>query len=47
MRFDDRVTGNINDYARRAKLFTLILIKAEINKIIPVNVAIHADAKEA
>ncbi|MCB0515478.1 MAG: biosynthetic-type acetolactate synthase large subunit [Chitinophagales bacterium] len=47
MRFDDRVTGNINDYARQAKIIHIDIDKAEINKIIPVNVAIHADAKEA
>lgn len=46
MRFDDRVTGNVSKYARQAKVIHLDIDKAEINKIIRTDVAIHADAKE-
>ena len=47
MRFDDRVTGNVSKYARQAKIIHIEIDKAEINKIIRADVAIHADAKEA
>jgi acetolactate synthase-1/2/3 large subunit len=47
MRFDDRVTGNINTYARQARVIHIDIDKAEINKIIKTDVAVHADAKEA
>ena len=47
MRFDDRVTGNVNKYAKQAKVIHIELDKAEINKIIKADVAVHADAKEA
>jgi len=46
MRFDDRVTGNVSKYAKQAKVVHLEIDKAEINKIIKADVAIHADAKE-
>lgn len=47
MRFDDRVTGNVSKYARQAKVIHIEIDKAEINKIIKAEVAVHADAKEA
>ena len=47
MRFDDRVTGNVNKYAKQAKVIYVEIDKAEINKIIKADVAVHADAKEA
>lgn len=47
MRFDDRVTGNVNTFARQAKVIHIDIDKAEINKIIRADVAIHADAGEA
>ncbi|HMV07270.1 MAG TPA: biosynthetic-type acetolactate synthase large subunit [Cyclobacteriaceae bacterium] len=47
MRFDDRVTGNVAKYAKQAKVVHIELDKAEINKIVKANVAVHADAKEA
>ncbi len=47
MRFDDRVTGNVAKYARQAKVIHIDIDKAEINKIIKADVAVHADAKEA
>jgi acetolactate synthase-1/2/3 large subunit len=47
MRFDDRVTGNVSKYAKQAKVIHIDIDKAEINKIIKTEVAVHADAKEA
>lgn len=47
MRFDDRVTGNVSKYAKQAKIIHIEIDKAEINKIIKADVAVHADAKEA
>jgi acetolactate synthase I/II/III large subunit len=47
MRFDDRVTGNVSKYAKQAKVVHIEIDKAEINKIIIADVAVHADAKEA
>lgn len=47
MRFDDRVTGNVAKYATQAKVIHIEIERAEINKIIKTDVAIHADAKEA
>ncbi|MGN7721513.1 biosynthetic-type acetolactate synthase large subunit [Chitinophaga sp. 22620] len=47
MRFDDRITGDVNEFARQAKVIHIEIDKAEINKIIPADIAVHADAKEA
>ena len=47
MRFDDRVTGDVSRYAKQAKLIHIDIDKAELNKIIPAEIAIHSDAKEA
>ncbi|WP_317126380.1 biosynthetic-type acetolactate synthase large subunit [Chitinophaga alhagiae] len=47
MRFDDRITGDVTAFARQAKIIHIEIDKAEINKIIPADVAVHADAKEA
>ncbi len=47
MRFDDRVTGNVSKYAKQAKVIHIEIDRAEINKIIPATVAVHADANEA
>ena len=47
MRFDDRVTGNTSKYAKQAKVIHIDIDKSELNKIIPAEVAIHADAKNA
>lgn len=46
MRFDDRITGDISKFATNAKIIHLEIDKAEINKIMHADVAIHADAKE-
>ncbi len=47
MRFDDRVTGNVAKYATQAKVIHIEIDRAEINKIIHADVAVHADAREA
>ncbi|MFZ6009038.1 MAG: biosynthetic-type acetolactate synthase large subunit [Bacteroidota bacterium] len=47
MRFDDRVTGNVSRYAKQAKIIHIDIDKAEINKIVKSEVAVHADAKDA
>ena len=47
MRFDDRVTGRLADYAKQAKIIHIEIDESEINKNIEVDVAVHADAKMA
>lgn len=47
MRFDDRVTGDLNTYARQAKIVHIEIDPAEIGKNVPTDVGINADAKEA
>ncbi|MDQ3015428.1 MAG: biosynthetic-type acetolactate synthase large subunit [Bacteroidota bacterium] len=47
MRFDDRVTGNVMQYAKQAKVIHIEIDKAEIHKIIHADVAIHGNAKSA
>jgi acetolactate synthase-1/2/3 large subunit len=47
MRFDDRVTGNVNRYAKQARIIHIDIDKAEINKVVKADIAVHADAKEA
>lgn len=47
MRFDDRVTGDLNRYAKQAKIIHIEIDKAEINKNVIVDVAINSDAKIA
>lgn len=47
MRFDDRVTGNVSKYAKQAKVIHFEIDPSEINKIIPADVAVLGDAKEA
>ena len=46
MRFDDRVTGNLNTYAKNAKIIHIDIDQTELNKNIRAEVAIHGDAKE-
>jgi len=46
MRFDDRVTGVVSEYAKQAKVIHIDIDNSEIGKIIPVDVGIHGDAKE-
>lgn len=47
MRFDDRVTGRLDDYARQAKIIHIEIDPAEVNRHVPAEVAIIADAREA
>jgi len=47
MRFDDRVTGNINTYAKQAKVIHIEIDPAEIDKNIKTDVAILGDAKHS
>ncbi len=46
MRFDDRVTGNLNEYAKQAKVIHFDIDPAEINKNVQTEVAILGDVKE-
>jgi acetolactate synthase-1/2/3 large subunit len=46
-RFDDRVTGKLAAFARKAKVIHIDIDPAEIAKTVPVDVAIVADCKEA
>lgn len=45
MRFSDRVTGNLNTYARQAKVIHLDIDKSEIDKNVKATVAVVADCK--
>lgn len=47
MRFDDRVTGDLNTYAKQAKVIHFDIDKAEINKNVKADVALIGDAKES
>ncbi len=47
MRFDDRVTGSVNTYAKQAKVIHIEIDPAEIDKNIKTDVAINSDAKQA
>jgi acetolactate synthase-1/2/3 large subunit len=47
MRFDDRVTGDLNKYAKQAKVIHIDIDPAEIDKNVKTTVAIIADAREA
>ncbi len=45
MRFDDRVTGDVDRYAKQAKVVHVDIDKAELNKIVETEVGIHGDAR--
>lgn len=47
MRFDDRVTGKLDGYAKGAKKIHIDIDAAELQKNVPVDLAIHADLKTA
>ncbi|MFA8435240.1 MAG: biosynthetic-type acetolactate synthase large subunit [Marinifilaceae bacterium] len=47
MRFDDRVTGNTETYARQAQIVHIDIDPSEHNKNVQVDVPVLADAKEA
>ncbi len=46
MRFDDRVTGNLNSYAKNAKKIHVDIDPAEINKNVKADVALVGDLRE-
>lgn len=46
MRFDDRVTGDLNRYAKQAKIIHIDIDQSEIGKNVPVDVPVLGDAKE-
>ncbi|MDR2449944.1 MAG: biosynthetic-type acetolactate synthase large subunit [Prevotellaceae bacterium] len=45
MRFDDRVTGNLNTYAKQAKIIHLDIDNSEFDKNVKVDVKVLGDAK--
>ena len=47
MRFDDRVTGNLDKYAKQAKVIHIEIDQSEIDKNVKAEVAVLADAKQA
>ncbi|WP_203257609.1 biosynthetic-type acetolactate synthase large subunit [Hyunsoonleella ulvae] len=47
MRFDDRVTGSLDTYAKQAKIIHFDIDPAEINKNVKVDIAVLGDAKES
>src|SRR5690606_28269432 len=46
MRFDDRVTGRLDKYAKQAKIIHLDIDPAEINKNVKTDVEVWGDCKE-
>ncbi len=46
MRFDDRVTGDLNTYAKQAKIIHLDIDNSEVGKNVPVDVKILGNAKQ-
>lgn len=46
MRFDDRVTGNLETYAKQAKIIHFDIDPAEINKNVKVDLAVLGNCKE-
>ena len=47
MRFDDRVTGDLNSYAKQAKIIHFEIDPAEINKNVKADVPVLGDCKES
>lgn len=47
MRFDDRVTGKLDTYAKQAKVIHLEIDPAEVNKNVAADVAVLGDCKES
>ncbi|MFH6604007.1 biosynthetic-type acetolactate synthase large subunit [Maribacter algicola] len=46
MRFDDRVTGNLDTYAKQAKIVHFEIDPAEVNKNVKVDLAVLGNSKE-
>jgi acetolactate synthase-1/2/3 large subunit len=47
MRFDDRVTGNLNSYAKQAKIIHFEIDPSEVDKNVKTDVAVLGDAKQS
>ncbi|MBT8257219.1 MAG: biosynthetic-type acetolactate synthase large subunit [Bacteroidia bacterium] len=47
MRFDDRVTGRLNDYAKQAKVIHFEIDPAEVDKNVKTDIAVLGDAKQS
>ncbi|MCY4254138.1 MAG: biosynthetic-type acetolactate synthase large subunit [Flavobacteriaceae bacterium] len=47
MRFDDRVTGDLNTYAKQAKIIHLELDESEVNKNVLVDLVVLGDCKDS
>lgn len=47
MRFDDRVTGDLEHYARQARIIHVDIDESEFNKNVKAHLTVHADAREA
>ncbi len=47
MRFDDRITGDLNTYAKQAAIIHIEIDPSEVNKIVEVDIKVVADAREA
>jgi acetolactate synthase-1/2/3 large subunit len=47
MRFDDRVTGSLDTYAKQAKIIHFDIDPAEINKNVKVDIAVLGDSKDS
>jgi acetolactate synthase-1/2/3 large subunit len=46
MRFDDRVTGKLENYARQARIIHIDIDPSEIGKLVPVDLGIVGDARK-
>ena len=46
MRFDDRVTGNLDNYAKQAKIIHMEIDPAEVNKNVDVDIALLGNVKK-
>ena len=47
MRFDDRVTGNLNSYAKQAKVIHFEIDPAEVNKNVYADIAVLGNSKDS
>ena len=46
VRFSDRITGNVDTFAKNAKIIHIDVDDAEIDKNVPVDLGIVGDAKD-
>jgi acetolactate synthase-1/2/3 large subunit len=47
VRFDDRVTGRLEDYATQARIIHIEVDPAQLNRHVPAHVGVRSDAREA